>query len=376
MVKNLGAETYQGSLYGMLDAFFRDVADNGFWSEAEGRIVRALKFKSVGQGELEWSPDMDERFRYGPMALMGVAMWRLSQLGDDRYDDKLVRNLRYFRDLLTQPDVVARVPSYGAGPLIYALGRLHEIWPDEGFYASAESLGNLALDRYKFKFNEDSLVLMGLAALGDQLTGEQQAKMRKASESLLALQDSKGLFRNPDHNTSFKHQNQMYTIWGLGHCDRVLGETRSVESLRRCLQYTIDNRMTSDGALLWHHYRNWLHRAHSTTMSFVGRVPEPIRLYSCHQAFFVYAVQVYQQLTKDPKAFADARDLALQWLYGQNVAGVDLFDRSGIGIPMRIMLLSGEMDVATQRFVGIYEIGAMIMCMVCLLEESNTAMAS
>ena len=375
MVKNLGAEAYQGSLYGMLDALFRDVADDGYWSDSEGRIVRALRFKTDGQGGLQWTPDMDERFRYGPMALMGVAMWRLSQLGDDRYDDKLVRNLRYFRDALKQSEAREQLPSYGAGPLVYAFSHLHQLWPDDGFDEAAVTIGDFALERYQFRFNEDSLVLMGLAAIGEQLTSEQQAKMRKASRSLRSLQDAKGLFRNEEHNTSFKHQNQMYTIWGLGHCDMALGETESVESIRRCLQYTIDHRMTDDGALLWHHYRNWLHRLHSTSMSFIGRVPEPIRLYSCHQAFFVYAVQVYQQLVGDSSVFADARDRALLWLYGQNVAGADLFDSSGIGVPMRIMLLSGEMDVPTQQFVGIYEIGAMIMCMVCLLEESNAAVA-
>jgi hypothetical protein len=44
---------------------------------------------------------------------------------------------------------------------------------------------------------------------------------------------------------------------------------------------------------------------------------------------------------------------------------------SGIGVPMRIMTTSGRIDIPTQRFIGIYEIGAMIMCMVCLLEELN-----
>lgn len=360
----------------MLDALFRDVEQNGFWSETEGRILRALKFKFGGQGKLDWSPDWDERFRYGPMALMGIAMWRLSSLGDDRYDAKLIRNLRYYRDALKQPDKLQRLPSYGAGPLIYAMTRLHELWPDEALDATAESIGNQSLQRYDFRFNEDSLVLMGLAARGSRLTDGQREGMRRGSASLRSLQDEKGLYRNPQHTTSFKHQNQMYTIWGLGHCDMALGENVAEESIRRCLQYTIDQRMTPDGALLWHHYRNWIHRLHSLGNAWFGRVPEPIRLYSCHQAFFIYAVQVFRQLTDDPNAFTDARDNALRWLYGQNVAGVDLFDKSGIGIPMRIMLLSGEMDVATQQWVGIYEIGAMIMCMVSLIEEASVTTAT
>ena len=148
-----------------------------------------------------------------------------------------------------------------------------------------------------------------------------------------------------------------------------LGETSSVEGIRRCLQYTIDYRMQSDGALLWHHYRDWLHRLHSAGQSLLGRVAEPLRLYSCHQAFFIYAIQVYRQVSGDADAFAAARDNALRWEYGQNAIGEDLFDKSCIGVPMRIMTTSGQLNVPTQRFIGIYEIGAMIMCMVCLLEE-------
>ena len=120
MVKNLSADTYQTSLQGMLDALFRPVEENGFWSESEGRILRALNVSFEEGGRLEWSPDTGERYRYGPMALMGLAMWRLSGLGDDRYDTKLLRNLTYFREHLKQTETLRQLPSYGAGPLIYA----------------------------------------------------------------------------------------------------------------------------------------------------------------------------------------------------------------------------------------------------------------
>ena len=183
---------------------------------------------------------------------------------------------------------------------------------------------------------------MGLAARADRLTSEQRAKMRTATESLRSIQDAKGLYRSKEYRTAFKHQNQMYTTWGLGHSDMALGETASIEGIQRCLQYTIDHRMQSDGALLWHHYRDWMHRLHSATQTLMGRVAEPLRLYSCHQAFFIYAIQVYRQVSGDADAFAAARDNALRWEYGQNVIGEDLFEKSGIGVPMRIMTTSGR----------------------------------
>jgi hypothetical protein len=368
--KKLTAATYQGSLNGMLEALFRPVEEHGYWSESQGRIVRALRFTFDSAGNLHWQPDEDERFRYGPMALMGLAMWRQSSLGHDRYDPLLARYLTYYRRRLEQPDVFPQLPSYGTGPLIYAFSRLDERFPELGLETTAAALADFALKNYRFRFNEDSLVLMGLAARAPRLSDEQRAALRRAAESLRSIQDDKGLYRTKEYRTSFKHQNQMYTIWGLGHADLALGETSAAEGMRRCLQYTIDHRMLPDGALLWHHYRNWMHRLYGNALILLGRVPEPIRLYSCHQAFFIYAIQVYRHLTGDATAFVAERDNAMRWEYGQNVAGLDLFERSGIGVPMRIMLTSGRLDVPTQRFVGIYEIGAMIMCMVELLEES------
>ncbi len=374
-MKNLGADTFQASLQGMLDALFRPVEQNGFWSEADGRIFRALNFEFDDAGRLQWSPDPGERFRYVPMALMGIAMWRLSQLGDDRYDDKLLRNLHYFRGMLEDSTTLRTLPSYGAGPLIYAMTRLHEVWPEERLDETAELIGAFALNNYQFRYNEDALVLMGLSTRCERLTSDQRAAMQRGAATLRSIQDEKGLYRTQEYRTSFKHQNQMYTIWGLGHSDMALGENSSLEGMRRCLQYTIDSRMQSDGALLWHHYRDVWHRLHCFGQSLLGRVPEPIRLYSCHQAFFIYAIEVYRQCAGTLDAFSEARENALRWEYGQNVIGEDLIDKSGIGVPMRIMLTSGQLDVPTQRFIGVYEIGAMIMCMVSLLEELNHSSA-
>jgi hypothetical protein len=369
VIKPLNAATYESSLRGMLDALFRPVEDNGFWSQADGRILRALECTFGPSGRLHWRPDEAERYRYVPMALMGITLWRMSTLAHDGYDDKLRQNLAYYRDRLCRPDVRRAMPSYGTGPLIYAYSRLHELWPDEGWDDTAAMLTELALSKYPFRDNEDSLVLMGLSARVERLTAAERAAYASAAERLRGIQQPDGLYRTREYRTSFKHQNQMYTIWGLAHAGMALGDDLAADGIRRCLRYTVTHRMQPDGALLWHHYRSWVHRLYDAGLTLLGRVPEPIRLYSCHQAFFIYAVQVYRELSQDATAFVEDRDNALRWEYGQNVLGADLFERSGIGVPMRIMLTSGSLDVPTQRFIGVYEIGAMIMCMVSLLEE-------
>ena len=369
----LTADMYQTSLDGMLDALFRPYEENGFWSQSDGRIVRALHYEASDDGSLTWSPELEERMRYGPMALMGIAMWRLSEIGTDKYDDKLLRNLIYYRELYKDPNQLRKLPGYGAGPLVYALSRLSELWPDEELNECAMSIIDFSLQTYDFRYNEEALVLMGMGAHFEHLSADQRSRMKEVSAAIRSHQDARGLYRTKEHLQALRHQNQMYTIWGLGHGDMALEQQDTAEGIRRCLQYTVDKRMRPDGALLWHHYRNWLHHAHSTFHSiFNGRVPERERLFSCHQAFFIYAVQVYRDLTGDRNAFAEARDNALRWEYGQNVTGDNLFERNGIGVPIRIVLVSGETETPVDRWVGVYEIGAMIMCMVKLLEECRT----
>ena len=56
---------------------------------------------------------------------------------------------------------------------------------------------------------------MGLAARGDRLSEQQRAKMCAGAQSLRSIQDEKGLYRSQEYRTAFKHQNQMYTMWGL-----------------------------------------------------------------------------------------------------------------------------------------------------------------
>ena len=41
---------------------------------------------------------------------------------------KLLRNLIYIREHLKRAETLRSLPSYGAGPLIYSLSRLYEIW--------------------------------------------------------------------------------------------------------------------------------------------------------------------------------------------------------------------------------------------------------
>ena len=360
----------------MLEALFRPIEEDGFWSEAEGRIVRALHYTCDDAGKRTWTPEMEERFRYGPMALMGIAMWRKSTIGDTRFDEKLRRNLVYYRELLSNPSTRKKLPGYGAGPLVYALSLLDDLWPEDQFGDTASSLIDFSLNEYDFRYNEEALVLMGMAEHFEQLSESERNRMQHILTDILRTQDEKGLFRTKEHLQSLRHQNQMYTIWGLGHADMALGTDTSKEGIRRCLQYTVDRRMLEDGALLWHHYRNSVHHLYSALQAaFFGRVPERKRLFSCHQAFFVYAVQVYRELMKDTNAFTDPRDNALRWEFGQNVVGENLFELNGIGVPTRIIITTGETELPTDRWVGIYEIGAMIMCMVKLIEEAPVAVA-
>ncbi len=101
-------------------------------------------------------------------------------------------------------------------------------------------------------------------------------------------------------------------------------------------------------------------------------MPEHRCLFSCHQAFFVYAALLYRRLVGDP-AFDEPVERAMRWIYGDNVLGANMWDLSGIALPWRIMTTDGQTVVPRHQFLKAYEIGAMILALVALLDDAEGA---
>jgi hypothetical protein len=203
-----------------------------------------------------------------------------------------------------------------------------------------------------------------MAALPADTLELHKGRLISLTQETREAQDDEGLFRRPGEAAAFKHQNQMYTIWGLASVDLALGQIDSQASIARCLDYTVRERMRHDGGLLWHAYRGLSHRVYSTGRSLVDKTytPEPNCLFSCHQAFFIYAADLYSKASADDH-FEGSIGAAIDWLHGNNDAHQDVFRLSGIGLPWRLIRVGGAIDTPRQNFIGSYEIGGMLLAL-------------
>lgn len=358
----LGVEPidYRRYLDEALDCLFRPVGRNGFWDD-EGKIIRALEYSSE-DGRLSWRPDDSIQWRYAPFALLGVMRWRTSALGNDRYDDKIRRELVYFENRTGDPSTLDAMPSYGIGPLVAAFSLAATAYDDSRYESTARQLYEYSRERFDFTHAEDSLLLFGWSHLYERIPNEDLR--RDISDALWRVNEQltpKGLFEF-DNSTAHRHQNQMYTLWGLCAAVEVTGTGGYLDSAEQVLDYTIANRMRDDGAFLWDEPSRWRRLKRTVLKQLGGRPPHWDFLYECHQTFFVNAVAGYYAAGGTKNYDQEVRE-AMSWIYGDNGLGEDLVEFSELGVPMRQMTIDTRMDVAGQMYKGAYEIGSYVMAL-------------
>ena len=98
-----------------------------------------------------------------------------------------------------------------------------------------------------------------------------------------------------------------------------------------------------------------------------GLVEEQQMLFSCHQFFFIYAALRFASASGN-EMFDDIVLKAFSWITGNNILKRNLFEMSGIGVPMRMMMTDGTYFVDGHKFIGAYEIGAAIMALTSMIE--------
>jgi SAM-dependent methyltransferase len=360
---------YAGDLDQALSCLFRSTDENGFWDASKERFVRALEYnidgnRSVPRGheDLTWTPTDDIQWRYAPFALMGVMQWRVSELGDSRYDTQLRAQLEYFVERAR--DSREEMPSYGIGPLICAFSLAHDVFGRD-YLETARELGRYGADRFDWTNSEDSLLLYGLTYLHERSPGIVDDAIDEAMYEIVDQQNAwKTLFyfNNP---TTRRHQNQMYTLWALCRGIEVTDRFGYLENVEAVLDYTINERMREDGAFIWEDPSNRAYASVELRRRLghgKGRPPHWEFLYSCHQTFFVNAVSHYYDAGGDSDYDRELGE-AMAWLKGTNALDTNLAELSGLGVPMRFLSTDGRMDVPDQMFKGAYEIGSLIMAL-------------
>jgi SAM-dependent methyltransferase len=372
---------YEGYCDAALAALFRPTGEDGFW--ADDHVVRALEYELGDDGHpTNWTVDDDVRWRYAPMALLGAMRWRVSALGSSRYDKRLRTQLDYFREAVDQRSSLHAMPSYGTGPLTAAFAMASDVFTDEAadYLDSARTLFAHDADRLDFSHAEDSLALYGWTYLAERREDDEggtdvaESDVHEAIDrgmgAIVERQDPETTRFAFDNPTANRHQNQMYTLWGLSRAIEVTGRTGYLENVEAVLDSTIDERMRDDGAFLWEtpDWRTELGwRLRQRLSGGDGRPPHWAFLYSCHQAFFVTAVSHYYAAGGEADYDAEL-GRAMRWVYGENARGENLVDCTGIGVPVRYLTTDGEMDVPDQQFKGAYEVGADVLALTQLVE--------
>jgi SAM-dependent methyltransferase len=350
---------YERWLTDALAALFRD-APEGFYDPEAGRVIRELRYEADDDGHVtEWRRGRESEGRYPPMALLGAARWRTSPAGDDRHDDRLERALVTAADRSR----AASLPAYGAGPLIGALALADRAF-DRDLLGPARRLYERSRDA-AFEHSEEALLLYGWTFLHDrdpdeQLRGDIADGLHAVAERQAPPE---GLFAF-DNPTTLRHQNQMYALWGACRAAAVTDRPGYLDALADALEYTVDQRLRPDGAVLWFEpdRREALgYRLREGLGSTPTEVPEWELLFACHQTFLVTAVAEYRRAGGD-RNYDGAVRRAMGWL---EAAG--LFERSGLGVPMRGMTTGGRFDTPGQRFKGSYEVGAALLALTELL---------
>lgn len=369
---------YETRLDSALACLFRPTDENGFWDEREGKFVRALDYEFDGANtddgvprdsrHLEYSRDDTIQWRYAPFALMGAMQWRASPRGTDAYDDQLADQLAYFAAEVVDNPGRRGMPSYGIGPLIESFALADQHFEDDHL-ERARTLFEYSRSAFDFSHAEDSLLAYGWSSLYEQ-TGDDDV-LAAVDDALWQLNEridpAAGTF-GFDNGTTRRHQNQMYAVWGLSRAIEVTGKTGYLDSLELVLDHTLAERMRADGAFIWEdvprHRRLW---GDVMADQFDRRPPHWWFLYPCHQTFFVNAVAHYYDAGGD-RNYDRAVDDATAWIFGENALGVDLVERSGIGVPMRFVTTDGRMDIPDQMYKGAYEVGSYVMALTNLLE--------
>lgn len=177
-------------------------------------------------------------------------------------------------------------------------------------------------------------------------------------EPLLKSQNKKGFFLTGDIRSVY-HQRTMYTLWGLAFSSMHTHKNEIKISIEKSIEYVWHNRRDrKDNAFIWHP----LFYLIKTKFGIYSPIISPTSanyLFECHQTFFANAVIFYQYLYKTDK-YSEYKNLALDWIFGENRVNKNLIEITNLGVPCRILSRKGNFFIKRQNFKGSYEVGSYI----------------
>lgn len=338
-----------------LDVLFSDKYEVSFWDAEKSRI----RSKLVREDGSRWKASNDRSDRYGLFTLFCILLSKeVFGLDTIDYDKKICSYLKYIKRKIFQSSM--HDITYGA---FNSLVLAHSLYEDIDFDEEiCFCLDHFQKKLTKIEDNEHSLLFVGLYFYLKRVKSEERilAYFRTLLTNFLRSQDRKGIFQTGDLRAPY-HQRLMYPIWALA----LVGKEFWRDEIRAAIEKTIDfvweYRRQGDNAFLWHAPVYFV----KTKMILPILVPSfrsAKYLFSCHQTFFVTAINLYN-LAFSSCRYQEEKDLAFHWITGQNRINRSMIGASGIGIPLRIMKTDGTLNVKNQNFVGSYELGSHILAM-------------
>nr|QNO48827.1 hypothetical protein IMBEDNDK_00037 [Methanosarcinales archaeon ANME-2c ERB4] len=334
---------------------FETIFDD-FYDESTG-IYPVLEYR-LKDDIITYQPSNRKYWRYNPFLMLGV-MYARFHIPDDvlrSYDGEIRRELDTFIEKLASEDTES-LTSYTVGPLMVVFALAYETYNDEKYIDVVERI--LDASDFEIKINEDAFLLLGLSYIYEHIPKyreETVGKIEVLTNDILKHQNGRGLFVF-GNISSKRHQNQMYTLWALNRAFKILN-IGNTDPIQKNIEYTIENRMQENGGILWEDHIPF----HLKIYHVLKRIRYWEYYFECHQCFFVHAVYGYSKLSSD-KRYNNHAKLALEWIFGGNRFDLDLLEVSDLGVPHRIVDVSGNIHVKGQQFKGTYEIGGYLMAL-------------
>jgi len=342
-------------LFQGMDRIFRSTDELGFWDEKKSRIHARLVFSK----DWDWEVGSDETDRYGLFTITMILQAKVHHdLDITIYESKIIAYLNYIKEQISgfkKSDI-----TYGAFNAL-VLGQI--LFEDKG-----QNFKNELFSTFQFlknsmpsiRNNEDSLALIGLSQYYNQVHKDKEVfnYIKNLVVSILKSQNDNGFFLTSDTRAVY-HQRTMYTLWGLAFASTVTHKPEIKLAIERSIQYVWNYRRDGkDNAFLWHPLIFIIKTKYDIPVPVVS--PKSVNyLFECHQTFFANAVNFYQYFYQTSK-FSDYRQLALEWIFGDNRIKKNLVSISKLNIPTRIMTRKGKLFLKNNNFKGSYEIGSYI----------------
>ena len=359
---------YKQLLDKVLNQLFLDYKNNWFYDEKNQTIIRWLNYE-FKNNNFFYTPDLDNKFRYPPFALMWVSYSR-KYTNINKYDNKIKSTWIFLYNIFKKSENKNNIWAYWYWPLIYSLVTIYSFSKNENFLLKAKDLIDYYIEKNNFSHNEDWLFLLALSEY--YLIKKDKIILNKIKdwlEKLISNQNNKGLFIL-NNSTTKRHQNQMYTIWGIANAIKVTGKKEFLKNIEKNIEYTIKNRLLKNWALIWEDV-NYIEKTKFKLISIIKwlkRRPHWEFLFECHQTFFINSIYFYYQAWWK-KNYNKEINKAFNWLTKNNILNTNLIELSSINLPIRFMTIDWNINYKWQNFKWTYEIWSYIMTLTNIIKK-------